>query len=50
MTRTPRFTKAEAIVDFPKSEEAIRTFWKEQRIFEKSVEMRAGKPRDVRLA
>jgi isoleucyl-tRNA synthetase len=37
-----RFLKAEAIVDFPKSEEKIRAFWKERRIFEKSVEMREG--------
>ena len=40
----PRFEKAEAIVDFPRSEEKIRAFWKENRIFEKSVSMREGRP------
>ena len=39
---SPRFRKAEAIVDFPKAEEAVRAFWKENLIFEKSVEMRRG--------
>src|SRR5262245_45590295 len=43
MADSPRFLKAEAIVDFPKAEEAVRTFWKENRIFEKSVEMRKGR-------
>ncbi len=43
MTDSPRFLKAEAIVDFPKAEEAIRAFWKANRIFEKSVELRRGR-------
>jgi isoleucyl-tRNA synthetase len=42
MTDSPRFLKAEAIVDFPKAEEAVRAFWKDNRIFEKSVESRRG--------
>ena len=42
MSKAPRFLKADAIVDFPKAEEAIRAFWKENRIFEKSVEGRRG--------
>jgi len=42
MTRKPRFTKAEAIIDFPRAEEKVRAFWKAERIFEKSVEMREG--------
>src|SRR3990172_8226831 len=42
MSKAPRFLKADAIVDFPKAEEAIRAFWKEKRIFEKSVEGRRG--------
>ncbi len=44
---SPRFLKAEAIVDFPKAEEKVRAFWKENRIFEKSVEGRRGSPRFV---
>ena len=43
MTDSPRFAKAEAIVDFPKAEEKVRAFWKDRRIFEKSVEMREGR-------
>ena len=43
MTESPRFAKAEAIVDFPKAEEKVRAFWKDHRIFEKSVEMREGR-------
>ncbi|HXV62425.1 MAG TPA: isoleucine--tRNA ligase [Vicinamibacteria bacterium] len=43
MTNDPRFLKADAIVDFPASEEAIRAIWKERRIFEKSIEQRQGK-------
>ena len=42
MSKAPRFLKADAIVDFPKAEEAVRAFWKEKRIFEKSVEGRRG--------
>jgi isoleucyl-tRNA synthetase len=38
-----RFLKADAIVDFPRLEEEIRSFWKSERIFEKSVEMRRGR-------
>ena len=37
-----RFLKAEAIVDFPKVEAVVRDFWKSERIFERSVEMRKG--------
>ena len=43
MTDSPRFAKAEAIVDFPKAEAKVRAFWKDGRIFEKSVEMREGR-------
>ena len=42
MSTKPRFAKSDAIVDFPKGEAKVRTFWKSQRIFEKSVSMRAG--------
>ena len=42
MTEEPRFLKADAIVDFPETEEKVRAFWKERRIFEKSVELRKG--------
>ncbi len=38
-----RFAKAEAIVDFPKAEARVRSFWKSERIFEKSVAMRQGR-------
>lgn len=42
MEEEPRFAKADAIVDFPKAEARVREFWKSERIFEKSVEMRRG--------
>jgi len=42
MTDTPRFKKASAIVDFPKSEAEVLSFWKQADIFDKSVEMRKG--------
>ena len=38
------FEKAEPIIDFPRNEEKIRSFWKEHRIFETSVSMRKGQP------
>ncbi|MGH9322428.1 MAG: isoleucine--tRNA ligase [Vicinamibacteria bacterium] len=44
IAKEPRFLKADAIVDFPRSEERVRAFWKENRIFEKSVEQRLGSP------
>jgi isoleucyl-tRNA synthetase len=47
MSEEPRFLKADAIVNFPRSEEGIRAFWKRERIFEKSVEIRKGSPRFV---
>ena len=37
-----RFDKVETQLDFPRDERAILTFWKEQRIFEKSLERTAG--------
>ncbi len=43
MTETPRFDKASAIVNFPEAEARVRAFWKDARIFEKSVEMRKGR-------
>jgi isoleucyl-tRNA synthetase len=42
MTEEPRFLKADAIVDFPRVEEEIREFWKKNRIYEESVELRKG--------
>lgn len=38
------FQKVPTAIDFPKSEEATLAFWKENRIFEKSLEAREGKP------
>jgi len=38
------FKKVEAQVNFPKMEEAILRFWDEEKIFEKSVANREGKP------
>jgi isoleucyl-tRNA synthetase len=40
----PKFEKAEAIVDFPEVEERILTFWRESKIFEKSMTLREGGP------
>jgi len=37
-----RFDKVETQLDFPRDERAILTFWKEQRIFEKSLERTSG--------
>ena len=39
-----RFEKAQAIVDFPEVEASIQEFWHENRIFEKSLENRRGRP------
>jgi isoleucyl-tRNA synthetase len=38
----PRFDKVQTELDFPRDESAILTFWKEQRIFEKSLERTSG--------
>ena len=43
MPGKPLFTQADAIVDFPAAEARVRSFWKSERIFEKSVEMRRGR-------
>ncbi len=40
----PKFEKAQPIVDFPAVEREISAFWKENRIFEKSLEIREGQP------
>jgi isoleucyl-tRNA synthetase len=37
-----RFDKVQTELDFPRDERAILAFWKEQRIFEKSLERTAG--------
>ena len=37
-----RFDKVQTELDFPRDESAILAFWKEQRIFEKSLERTAG--------
>ncbi len=41
------FTRVAPLVDFPEAESRIRTFWREQRIFEKSLAKRSGRPRFV---
>ena len=38
------FDKAQPIVDFPAVEQRITAFWKQHRIFEKSLEIRKGRP------
>ena len=40
----PRFRQVKAIVDFAASERAVSRFWDENRIFEKSLDGRAGRP------
>ena len=40
----PKFQKAEPIVDFPEAEEKILAFWREKKIFEKSLKLREGGP------
>ena len=37
-----KFNQGQAIVDFPAREREIAAFWKERRIFEKSLEIRKG--------
>ncbi len=39
-----KFEKAQAIVNFPEVESSIQEFWRENRIFEKSLENRRGRP------
>ncbi|HVN39688.1 MAG TPA: class I tRNA ligase family protein [Myxococcota bacterium] len=41
------FTRVAPVVDFPDAESRIRAFWRERRIFEKSLERRRGAPRFV---
>jgi isoleucyl-tRNA synthetase len=41
------FEKAPPVVNFPDSESRIRDFWRERKIFEKSLERRRGGPRFV---
>ncbi|MFQ5790113.1 MAG: class I tRNA ligase family protein, partial [Acidobacteriota bacterium] len=40
----PKFLKADAIVNFPQVERQIQSFWCEQDIFRKSLELRKGCP------
>lgn len=40
----PLFEKVPNELDFPKEERAVLAFWKEHRIFEKSLEARSGAP------
>ena len=47
MRRMTTFEKVLPVVDFPDSESRIRDFWKEQKIFEKSLALRSGGPRFV---
>jgi isoleucyl-tRNA synthetase len=42
-----KFLQAQPIVDFPAAENSIQTFWKQNRIFEKSMEARRGRPKFV---
>ena len=39
-----KFEQAKPIVDFPSVEQSISAFWRENRIFEKSLELRQGRP------
>jgi isoleucyl-tRNA synthetase len=41
------FSRVAPVVDFPDAESRIRAFWREQRIFEKSLEKRRSGPRFV---
>ncbi len=43
----PRFQRAKPIVDFAESEAKIGRFWEQERIFEKSLDIRAGQPRFI---
>jgi isoleucyl-tRNA synthetase len=43
----PKFQQAQPIVDFPAVEGSIQSFWKQNRIFEKSMETRRGRPKFV---
>ncbi|MDE0109302.1 MAG: isoleucine--tRNA ligase [Bryobacterales bacterium] len=43
----PRFQRAKPIVDFAASEREISKFWEEQRIFDKSLELREGAERFI---
>jgi isoleucyl-tRNA synthetase len=47
MRRMPTFEKVLPVVDFPDSESRIRDFWRERKIFEKSLQRRSGGPRFV---
>jgi len=42
MTSTARFDKVKAELDFPREESAVLSFWKERRIFEKSLARTEG--------
>ncbi len=42
-----RFQRAKPIVDFPATEHEVGRFWEENRIFEKSLELRHGCPRFI---
>src|SRR5689334_15238207 len=42
MTNSPRFDKVPTALDFPKEEAEILSFWKERRIFEKTLERTEG--------
>ena len=47
MRPMPTFEKVLPVVDFPDSESCIRDFWRERKIFEKTLELRADCPRFV---
>jgi isoleucyl-tRNA synthetase len=47
MRRMTAFEKVLPVVDFPDSESRIRDFWRERKIFEKSLQRRSGGPRFV---
>ena len=42
-----RFQRAKPIVDFPAAEHEVIRFWEDNRIFEKSLELRRGSPRFI---
>ena len=47
MRRMKGFERATPVVDFPAAEARIREFWREQHIFERSLEKRREGPRFV---
>ncbi len=43
----PKFLKAQPIVNFPAVEASIQKFWQDQQIFEKSLQIREGRPKFI---